>query len=417
MQIQYNRPYLTDYQRVIVSSESRYQVIEASTKIGKTIAALVWLFEQALSGKPGQHFWWTAPSYKQTDIAFNRLQRFISTPQMFKVNHTNHSITLPNGAIMEFKTTEDANHLYGEDVSACVMDEFTRMKADAWHAIRSTLTATQGRCIIIGNIVGINNWGYKLAREVEAGKEGWSYMKLTAEDAIRAGILKKEEIEDARKSLPKGKFMELYYGIPDETSSNKFCYSFRDNDHIGNIKVNHDYPIVLSFDFNVNPICCGVYQHYDGSIYCTELIKLENSNIHTLCNVLSQKFNNSLLLVTGDASGKSRTAITEDTTNYYEIIKNKLNLNRSQFKVPAANPSIEKNQVLVNAVFENYNVTFDAERAAALIFDCKFVQVDINGKIIKTDRNDPTQQADALDTFRYYLNAFHHNLIKIPEYA
>ena len=119
---------------------------------------------------------------------------------------------------MEFKTTDDANNLYGEDVYACVMDEFTRMKVDAWFALRSTLTAAQGKCVMIGNIVGTNNWGYKLSREVEAGKEGWSYMKLTAEDAIKAGILKKEEIEDARKSLPKGKFMELYYGIPDETS-------------------------------------------------------------------------------------------------------------------------------------------------------------------------------------------------------
>lgn len=413
--MEYTRPTLATYQTQIVDCPVRYLIVEASTKAGKTTGCIVKLFESSLMGAKGQNYWWVAPSYKQADIAFTRLQLYLNNPALFPVNQSKRLIQIPSGAQIMFLSGEDPDGLYGEDVYGVVMDEASRMRETAWFAIRSTLTATQGWCTMIGNVVGSNNWNYRLAREVEKGKENWNYMKITASDAIKAGILQADEIKDAENSLPHGKFLELYYGIPDESGSNKFCYSFNEKKHIGHCKVNPDYPVVLSFDFNYNPICCGVYQSYDDTIFCCELVKLQNSNIFDLCELLASKFENCILLVTGDASGKAQTAITRDTTNYYTVIKQVIN--PAKFNVPTSNPKLEQNQVLVNAILENKKVVMDVDKASDLIFDCKFVAVDNEGKIIKTDRNDPTQQADPLDTFRYYLNAFHRSFIKIPEYA
>jgi hypothetical protein len=416
MRFTYKRPQITSYQRNILDSTKRYTVTEGTTKCGKTVSHIIWLYEEALKGKDGSNYWWVAPVYSQAKIAFTRFKRFLKNKNFYQANESELSVTLKTGGKLWFKTAEKPDNLYGEDVYAAVLDEFTRMREEAWFAVRSTLTATKGKCKFIGNVKGTGNWGYQLARKAEGGKlDDWSYFKITAADAVKAGVLDQKEIDDAEKTLPKGVFLELYYGIPNENSSDKFCYSFDEKKHLGACSVNYNYPIILSFDFNYNPISCGVYQHYDNTIFCPEIIKLENSNIYTLCEVIKTKFSGGQLLITGDMSGKSHSALAKDNLTYFKAIKEALRLSDGQLKIKGVNPRLEENQVLVNAILEHYKVIIDPDKAAPLVFDCKFVRMDNEKKIIKEDRNDPTQQADSLDTFRYYLNKFHGNFVKIPK--
>ena len=53
-----------------------------------------------------------------------------------------------------FKGADKPDALYGEDVYAAVIDEASRCKEEAWHAVRSTLTATRGPIRIIGSGLG-----------------------------------------------------------------------------------------------------------------------------------------------------------------------------------------------------------------------------------------------------------------------
>jgi len=129
---------------------------------------------------------------------------------------------LPNGAIIQFKTAEKPDNLYGEDVYACVIDEASRCREESWHAIRSTLTATRGPIRIIGNVKGRKNWAYRLARKAEAGEQDMAYHKITAFDAVEAGVLDADEIEDARRQLPEQVFKELYLAEPSDDEGNPF---------------------------------------------------------------------------------------------------------------------------------------------------------------------------------------------------
>lgn len=414
----YNRPAeVLQYkrQREFIDCPARYTIVEATTKAGKTVGCIVWLFEQALSQLPHKHAhcWWVAPIYAQAEIAYKRLKHFLTHPEMFRTNESKLTITCPNNVTIAFKSADNPDALYGEDVVAVVLDEATRMSPEAWYAVRSTLTATQGRCKIIGNVKGTNNWVYEKARQAEAGTlPDWKYFKITCDDAVAAGIMKAEEVEDARRSLPNGVFLELYYGIPNQNSFDKFCFSFDESKHVGKCEMSTDHPLYLSFDFNRNPICCSAIQHYDNHLRVIETIKLENSNIYRLCDFIKNKYQGMMLLVTGDASGKSESALVQDNLTYYQVIMNELNIGRSQLKVPTINPSLEDNQVLVNALLEHYNITIDADKAQGLIFDMKFVEMGADGKIKKGDRNDPRQQADALDTFRYWCNTFMAQFVK-----
>lgn len=222
--IKYQRPNLAQYQLDAIFCEERYALIEASTKAGKTVGCLAWLIEQALQGKANQNYWWVAPVYEQAKIAFRRLKNNL-TQSIFKANETELSFTFANGARIVCKSGEKPDNLYGEDVFAAVVDEASRMREEAWFALRSTLTATKAPVRIIGNVKGRKNWFYKLARKAEAGAPHMRYQKITAHDAILAGVLDSEEIEDARQTLPEDVFKELYLAIPTEDGSNPFGYA------------------------------------------------------------------------------------------------------------------------------------------------------------------------------------------------
>lgn len=205
----------------------RFTITEASTKVGKTFSHLWWLFEQALSNtKEGACYWWVAPVYPQAEIAFNRLRRTIAKYSVFQVNISHLQITCPNGAVIQFKSAEKPDNLYGEDVHAVVMDEFTRAREEAWHAIRSTLTATGGKCKLIGNAKGKKNWGYLLGAKARAGEPNYAYHRVTAYDAANEGIISLEEIEQAKRDLPERVFKELYLAEPQEDAANPFGYDY-----------------------------------------------------------------------------------------------------------------------------------------------------------------------------------------------
>lgn len=217
----YTRPWLYFKQLNALFNDSRYSIIEASTKSGKTVGALAWLFELAIQGKSGRNYWWIAPVYPQAEIAYRRLKKAIPQ-EIYTANESKLTITLFNGAVIWFKSAEKPDNLYGEDVWAAVIDEATRCREESWYAIRSTLTATQGPIRIIGNVKGRKNWAYALARKAEAGEPNMSYHKITCADAITAGIITQDEVDDARRQLPTDVFKELYEAIPSDDAGNPF---------------------------------------------------------------------------------------------------------------------------------------------------------------------------------------------------
>ncbi len=217
----YTRPWLYPKQGAAVFDPARYAVTEASTKSGKTVACMVWLTEQAMAGREGRNYWWVATVYATAKIAFRRLKRALPQ-ELYTANETELTITLRNGAVIWFKTADKPDNLYGEDVYAAVIDEATRCKEEAWHAVRTTLTATRGPVRIIGNVKGRKNWAYQMARRAEAGEPDMAYHKIIAADAVEAEVLDAAEVEDARRQLPDNVFRELYLAEASDDEGNPF---------------------------------------------------------------------------------------------------------------------------------------------------------------------------------------------------
>lgn len=221
--LSYERPFLYPKQRAAIFTNKRWALVEASTKSGKTVGSIDWILEGAFGDDPGDHSWWVAPVSDQAQIAFKRIKQGLTVGSFTSRESPVPTITLINGADVSFRSADKPDSLYGEDVKRVVVDEASRAKAEAWHAIRSTLTATNGRGVIIGNVKGKKNWFYEWARRVQRGLDpNANFALITWRDAVKAGVLDLEEIEDARRNLPESVFKELYEAQASDDSGNPF---------------------------------------------------------------------------------------------------------------------------------------------------------------------------------------------------
>ena len=187
----------------------RTGLVEASTKSGKTTAAMLWILAE-LYGRPAYSVaWWIAPTYQQARIAFKRLR-----PLALRADMAALRLTFGGAREIEFKSAVHSDHLYGEDVVAAVVDEASRVGTESITAVRSTLTATRGRWRLCGNVRGVSNRFYAMCRASARGELPHShYAKIDAHTAARyslRGLPGEDEIAAAKRELTPAAFQELY---------------------------------------------------------------------------------------------------------------------------------------------------------------------------------------------------------------
>ncbi len=218
----YQRPWLPTPIAAVLFAPERIVIVEGATKTGKTTGCMLWLAEQAMQAKePGRTYWWVSSVYGTAEIAYQRLKRGFP-PGVIQARDDKLTLTLPNEATIGFRSAERADNLYGADIFAAVGDEVSRWKEPAWHALRSTLTATRGPVRLVHNVRGRQNFAYKLARRAEAGEPDMRHAVFTAYDAVEWGILAAQEVEDAKRQLPAAVFNELYLCQPSDDGGNPF---------------------------------------------------------------------------------------------------------------------------------------------------------------------------------------------------
>lgn len=280
----------------------------------------------------------------------------------------------------------------------------------AWtEVIRPMLTDLKGDAFFLSTPKGRSNYFYDLYKNSELYNDWFSFQMPTVSNPY----IDPGEVEQARLQLDPLTFAQEYLASFITENLNSWAYCYNRAKHVAKTELNKRYEVKLSFDFNRDPISCGVYQDYDNHIQNIEQIKLPNSNIYDLCDHIRAKYGGCLLLVTGDATGRASNALVKDNINYYTVIKAKLGLSINQIRVHTVNPTLEENRVLVNSILHSQKVTIDKDNCKHLIFDLEHAQVLPDGSLDKTDRKDPTKQLDALDNFRYFLNTFHKSILKM----
>lgn len=360
----------------------------------------------SMNGFPVAYF---APTYKMLMEVWREMND-VYFPLIADKSETEKRIELYGGGSIDFWSLEDPNSIRGRKYKRAVLDEaaIARNLQEAWlKVIRPTLADLKGDGWFLSTPKGKNNYFHTLFTNETRFTNWVSHQLPTANNPY----ISPEEIEEARLQLDPLTFEQEFMASFVTENLDAWAYCYNPAKHLGKTKLERQFEVYLSFDFNRNPITCFVAQHHKD-IRGIEQIKLPNSNIYDLCDYIIAKYPGCMFMVTGDATGKASSALVQDSINYYTVIKAKLGLGQGQLKVHTVNPTVKENRVLVNSILHNQDVVLDPEKCKGLIFDLEHARVLPNGELEKMDRKDPAQQLDALDCFRYYLNTFHKHLLR-----
>jgi hypothetical protein len=199
-----------------------------------------------------------------------------------------------------------------------------------------------------------------------------------------------------------------------EKVENPFFYSFKSDLHYKDEKYQlpENTQLILSFDFNANPTTLLIGQVNGKHIAIIDLILGDENTISGLspleavCEKFRQKYinsgviNSAYLIVTGDASGRSKSADNVANKNFYSKIKMLLRLSDSQIKVRKANISHSLSRELCNGLI--YNTDFAIYRSAYLVTeDLQIAYADSEGTLNKAKKEHGLHITDA---FRYFCD-------------
>jgi hypothetical protein len=191
---------------------------------------------------------------------------------------------------------------------------------------------------------------------------------------------------------------------------NRFAYSFDEKVHHLDCGYKEDFPLYVSFDFNVEPIVCLLEQHDDfwNFSHTFKEYRLLNSDIYELTEQLIVNHRDAFFQITGDASGRNRTALKKNLT-YYKVIRQQLVLSPNQLTVPKANPSVRNTRVLSNALLAKHpDYKINTKACPHLTLDLNGVTVGENGDI---DKDKDKRMTHLLDAWRYNNWTWHRHFI------
>jgi phage terminase large subunit len=316
----------------------------------------------------------------------------------------------------KLKSVKDPSHIFCDELDQFTADDFGILLS----RLRTQKVKTKMMCAFNTTKVKEGHWlkSTFFGEEVNDNFSQYSITKVFCNYTDNYFINQKEYEQTLwiSSGYNEQKFKEISAGEwgADEVG-NPFIYNFREKNRperkpgyahkIAGLLPEPALPIYISFDFNVSPCTALICQHPNNRewISIIDEIRLMNSDIYEVCERIETLYPNSFIYVTGDASGRNRSAMTKGSKNFYFIIRKELNLPSARFKIPSINPSLKNSRVLTNSILAKHPAILIDERCKYLLEDIRFVTVDEKGDIDKTK---DAHRSHLLDCFRYYLNTF-----------
>lgn len=292
---------LTKPQDDIFFNDSRFRVVVAGRRFGKTFLSTYELLKHALQNK-SQNCWYIAPTYKAAkEIAWNMLVDAIPDGYITKKNESSLSINLRNGSTISLKGAEKPDNLRGRALDFCVLDEFADMRPEAWHEVlRPSLSDRKGSALFIGTPKGRNHF-YDLWTRGGDGQESWEAFQYTT---IQGGNVDAGEIQAAKNDLDERTFQQeyearfvnysgiIYYSFSRDKSV-KAYNGLEDELHIG-------------MDFNVDPMSAVVCVRYGGTLHAIDEIVMYGSNTDEMVDEIRQRYPNKVITIYPDPAAAQR---------------------------------------------------------------------------------------------------------------
>lgn len=211
---------LLPWQQEVFKDTTRFKVIAAGRRCGKSRLAATTLLIEGLRCPQGSAVLYVSPTMGQSRQIIWDLLLDLGR-EVIQSSHVNNlDITLINGARIYVRGADRPDTLRGVSLTYAVLDEVADIKVEAWEqVIRASLSDRKGRAIFIGTPKG-RNWFYDLFNLGKNGEDtDWKSWHFTTKDNP---MIDPKEIESAKKTLSSFSFKQEYMASFDTAGSDVF---------------------------------------------------------------------------------------------------------------------------------------------------------------------------------------------------
>ena len=197
---------LLPWQEKVINDPSRFKVIAAGRRCGKTYFAAVTLILAALDGRKGGVMYVGPTQGLARDLMWDLLFE-LGGDIIESSNVNNLEIVLAGGNKIALKGSDRPDTLRGYSLKHLVLDEIAYHKEGVFDTIlRPALADRKGSCLFISTPEGRNQF-YDMYMNGELNKTGWKSWHLTTYDNP---MIDPEEIAAAKETMAGWQFRQEF---------------------------------------------------------------------------------------------------------------------------------------------------------------------------------------------------------------
>lgn len=303
----------------IFTDPSRYKVVGAGRRFGKTRLSLAWLLHTAMTS-PGSSCYYVGPTYRAAKtIAWTALKDLLPMPFITAKHESDLTVEFTNGSKICLKGADNADTLRGVSLDAVVLDEaaFFKDLAGAWQAVlRPALADRQGRALFISTPNGLTN-DFADIWELSLTEPDWKRWSFTT---IDGGWVPQSEIDAAKRTLSPELFEQEF--LASFTNLIGCVYkSFSDANIEPDVVDIKSQPLLLGCDFNVNPLAAVIGVRVGDQLHIFDELMMANSNTYDLVDEVKARYGERLVKAFPDPTGRARKTSARDMATDHTILR------------------------------------------------------------------------------------------------
>ena len=250
-----------------------------------------------------------------------------------------------------FRPMDEFERLRGTNLAWFGLDELTYTLEEAWLRLEGRLRDPKAK-----RLCGFAAWtpkGYDWVYRKFLAKPVCGYEAIIAQPSENRYLL--ERIPDYYDRL-KSSYDERFYqqevlGLYLSLDSALVYASFTRNEHLADLSVNLELPLLWALDFNVDPMSSVIMQMKRGMVLVLDEIVMRHATTRDACEEFLKRFPvlPAGLVIYGDASGNQQQ--TSGATDY-SMIREYFDAHSTMhvnYKVPKSNPAVRERINLTNA--------------------------------------------------------------------
>ncbi|MEM3434272.1 MAG: phage terminase large subunit [Candidatus Methanomethyliaceae archaeon] len=306
------------------------------------------------------------------------------------------------GSRVLFRAVEEFDRLRGTNLAWFGLDELTYTQEEAWVVLEGRLRDPEAKRLCGFGVWTPKGYDWVYRRFIADPVEG--YEVIIAPPFENRYLLARvpDFYERLKRSYDPKFYQQEVLGEYVNLQGSLVYHAFRRSEHVTEVEVRQDRPLLWALDFNVEPMCSVVAQIVGEKIYVIDEIVLSRATTEEACEEFHARFprHGGGVVIYGDASGGYAKTVGRSD---YQVIREyfrRAGYHSVSYRVPRSNPPVRERVALVNAKLRTASGEkhlFISPRCRELIKDLEEVTYKPDSTVIDKDK-DPrrTHLSDAL---------------------